>query len=215
MATNQKGSKDDRAISVEDLVGPYRENLRFFLEDTDFKQGVRCLELGCGEGRSIAPLARAGLQVSGIDVSEDDLAAARRWFNLCQIKGEFIHGDVSRLGTYFAPESLEFIIDGLCLHCLSGVSRTAAIREIYQTLKGGGIFALQSACGEIIDAKQKPLYDPDRKILNAGTKDERYVGNVDDIISEFVEAGFRLKKKLVKTRQHPRETDLLLAAFEK
>ena len=40
--------------------------------------GAPVLELGCGTGRILIPLARAGLQVVGLDISEDMLALARR-----------------------------------------------------------------------------------------------------------------------------------------
>jgi ubiquinone/menaquinone biosynthesis C-methylase UbiE len=55
----------------------YDDDASFYARLAEY-HGPRILELGCGTGRIAVPLAREGLQVVGIDVSERMLDAARR-----------------------------------------------------------------------------------------------------------------------------------------
>jgi SAM-dependent methyltransferase len=50
---------------------------RFAVELLGPGRGARCLDLGCGTGRAIPALIRAGWSVVGTDVSIDQLSAAR------------------------------------------------------------------------------------------------------------------------------------------
>ncbi|EQD77735.1 Methyltransferase type 11 domain protein, partial [mine drainage metagenome] len=49
------------------------------LLDRDRLEGLRALDLGCGEGRDLIHLARHGLQVTGVDISQPGLAKAELW----------------------------------------------------------------------------------------------------------------------------------------
>lgn len=71
---------------VRDYSGPnaiYYDLVQFFDDDVPFyveralARGGRVLELGCGTGRVLLPLARAGLEVTGVDASEDMLGVCR------------------------------------------------------------------------------------------------------------------------------------------
>lgn len=66
-------------------IAPYYDRLhRALTADIDFlltlagKTGGPVLELGCGTGRLLVPLARAGYQVTGLDNAESMLVRARR-----------------------------------------------------------------------------------------------------------------------------------------
>jgi 2-polyprenyl-3-methyl-5-hydroxy-6-metoxy-1,4-benzoquinol methylase len=58
-----------------------RLRLAFLLERAptaaEVGQAVRVLDVGCGEGRFVAELARAGMAVVGVDVAEEPLRRAR------------------------------------------------------------------------------------------------------------------------------------------
>jgi len=54
-----------------------RQDVRFW-QDFARREGGALLELGCGTGRVIVPVARTGVPVVGIDRSEPMLAYARR-----------------------------------------------------------------------------------------------------------------------------------------
>lgn len=61
-----------------DLVAPRDDAMEAFYRDSALAKGPRLLELACGTGRFAVPLAKAGLEVTGIDVSEAMLAKARQ-----------------------------------------------------------------------------------------------------------------------------------------
>jgi ubiquinone/menaquinone biosynthesis C-methylase UbiE len=204
-----------KAKFSREIHGPFRENLTWILDNGTIGENAKCLEIGCGEGRSLAPLARAGLQVAGIDRSAEDIAAAARWFGMCQLQGQFTVGDVTQLTHHLSPDSFDLIIDGYCLHCITGKKRHQALQEIKKVLTIGGVFGLQTACGEVKSAKPSSPFDPATRVLAAGTENERYIGNPEDIISEIQSVGLELISKQLKQRQHPHEQDLLLACFRK
>lgn len=43
-------------------------------------EGTDVLEIGCGEGGNLLPFAQAGCQVTGVDMAEDKIRAAGRFF---------------------------------------------------------------------------------------------------------------------------------------
>lgn len=71
---------DDYGVIAElyDHVGLYREraDVAFYLEEAGAAGGP-VLELGCGTGRVLLPVARAGTEIAGLDASERMLAVCR------------------------------------------------------------------------------------------------------------------------------------------
>lgn len=60
------------------------------------RRSRRVLDLGCGSGRVLAPLARAGHQVTGIDRDADALIRCRENLRTSRTTAELIHGDFLR-----------------------------------------------------------------------------------------------------------------------
>src|SRR5688572_29050651 len=54
----------------------YAPDVSFYVEEAR-RRGGPCLELGCGTGRVLFPVAAAGVDVVGLDASEEMLARAR------------------------------------------------------------------------------------------------------------------------------------------
>ena len=52
------------------------------------------LEIGCGDGGNLLPLARMGCKVVGVDMAEGRIRDARRFFKESYAEGEFIASDV-------------------------------------------------------------------------------------------------------------------------
>ena len=77
---DQPGSYDEYAAIAElyDYVVPYRErgDVDFFVEAAR-ESGGRVLEVGCGTGRVLIPTARAGIEITGLDLSPHMLAVCR------------------------------------------------------------------------------------------------------------------------------------------
>ncbi len=63
----------------EPFTGATTEELAFLRSVLDLRPGTRLLDVGCGTGRHAVPLAQAGIEVTGVDLSPEMLerAAAR------------------------------------------------------------------------------------------------------------------------------------------
>ena len=72
---------DEYSASAEfyDYVPPYsdRPDIAFWT-DVAVESGGPVLEVGCGTGRVLIPIARAGIEVVGLDLSQSMLATCRR-----------------------------------------------------------------------------------------------------------------------------------------
>jgi len=93
----------------------------------------RCLDLGCGTGRAIPALARAGWSVVGTDVSTDQLGAAREHAG---VLARLVRGDAHALP--FEDGEFDAVISILTHTDLDDV--VGAFTEAGRVLRGGGAF---------------------------------------------------------------------------
>lgn len=100
----------------------------------DDMTGMRAVELGCGTGYVSSWMARRGAVVTGIDVSEEQLATARRLAAEHGADIEFVLGDAER--TPFESAGFDFAISeyGAAIWC----DPHAWLPEAYRLLKPGG-----------------------------------------------------------------------------
>lgn len=70
--------KNDFVVDAYDWIVPHsaRQDIPFFLDVVSQSQ-AHTLELGCGTGRVLIPIARAGFQITGIDLSSRMLSMCR------------------------------------------------------------------------------------------------------------------------------------------
>ena len=70
--------KNDFVVDAYDWIVPHltREDIPFFLNAISESQG-HTLELGCGTGRVLIPIARAGFEITGMDLSNQMLSICR------------------------------------------------------------------------------------------------------------------------------------------
>lgn len=76
------------AMTCEEFFIPYIEQYKRIGKD------CRVLEIGCGDGGNLLPLARMGCKVVGVDMSVGRICDARRFFEESHAEGEFIASDV-------------------------------------------------------------------------------------------------------------------------
>jgi len=97
----------------------------------------RGLYVGCGNGRDFLPLSRAGLMLTGLDVSGTSLQqlAARA----PQYAGRLVHGDLSAV----SASDNDLLIGIEVFQHGDRATAHAAIRHAQRTLGPGGLFCLR------------------------------------------------------------------------
>jgi len=66
-----------QAIDWDRFVAPLEGDVAFFVEAAQ-EAGSPVLEIGCGTGRTLIPIAQSGIEIVGLDLSESMLAEAQQ-----------------------------------------------------------------------------------------------------------------------------------------
>jgi SAM-dependent methyltransferase len=125
-----------------DYVVPYqkRADVRFFVEAAA-QAGEPVLEVGCGTGRILIPTARAGVEITGLDLSPDMLAVCREHVKSepksVRSKIRLVEGDMRHfeLGQTFNLITLPF---RPFQHLTTVEDQLACLACIHTHLKAGG-----------------------------------------------------------------------------
>jgi SAM-dependent methyltransferase len=107
------------------------------------RSGGPLLELGCGTGRLLVPLAHAGYDVTGVDVSSEMLRIARAKVEadgLAQ-RVTLIHGDY-RDALLAGPYRLAFVMMNTFLHLTTLAEQLRALRHWREHLTPGGMLLI-------------------------------------------------------------------------
>lgn len=122
------------------------------------------VDLACGTGSVTALLAKKGIPVIGVDLSEEMLSVAQQKTQDLLPRPMFLHQDLSRLYlprgvdlAVCALDSLDYITDPACC--------AAAIRRIYRCLNPGGIFIFDVNTPEKLQAMDGQVFlDEDENV---------------------------------------------------
>jgi ubiquinone/menaquinone biosynthesis C-methylase UbiE len=95
--------------------------------------GARVLDVGCGNGKMMTPMARAGYDVTGLDICRGAL--------LTLAGQKTIQGDARNLP--FKDCSFDGAVCYDVIQHLLGAERNAAVREIKRVLVPGGLLFIQ------------------------------------------------------------------------
>jgi ubiquinone/menaquinone biosynthesis C-methylase UbiE len=71
------GETFDRVAEFYDFETTLVEDIPFYVEYAK-KSGGPVLELGCGTGRALIPIAKAGIEIWGLDISKSMLEIAKK-----------------------------------------------------------------------------------------------------------------------------------------
>jgi SAM-dependent methyltransferase len=131
--------------------------------------GPRILDLGCGEGRLSIELAARGMDVTGIDLSEERIrrATAMARSAMLGVQPRFVSGDLNTIA--LPANSFDCVVAHDSLHHILHLERLC--NEVEKALKPGGSFLIMDYVGMGIVRKLLagalygilPTYQPYRK----------------------------------------------------
>lgn len=137
-------SADDVYAEIVELYdlehADFAEDVELLLELAELGEGP-ILELGCGTGRVLLPLAEAGHTVVGIDSSEPMLAVARRRIDDSheQISAHLVRGDMTELAQIEGgPFGMVVASLNSLMHLTTSDAQRAAITGAWTLLASGG-----------------------------------------------------------------------------
>ena len=129
-------------------------DLDFYVEEAR-RAGSPILELACGTGRLSIPIANAGLEIVGVDLSESMLARAREKSD----RVEWIQGDCRTLDLKRQFRLVMLPFNSLLLFH-SRADFEAVCATVKRHLAPGGIFVFD-------------IFNPNLELLNRGPEDHR------------------------------------------
>jgi len=125
------------------------------------RPGMRVLDAGCGDGRNLVYLLRAGFDVYGVDVVSEALDEARALARRLAPSLPADHFRVEAVEQLSFPDAyFEFVISSAVLHFAPDEARFhAMVREMWRVLVPGGIFFARLASTIGIESLVEPLGD--------------------------------------------------------
>jgi SAM-dependent methyltransferase len=134
-----------------------------------WRAGARILDVGCGAGTNSLFLARAGFRVSGIDLAEGAIAAARARAEREGLRVDFRVEDVLELP--YPDEHFGGAIDIGCFHTLPVAARRRYSRELARVIHPRRSFAL-AWVGRESRGEEGPPHRPSVEEVAAALEDE-------------------------------------------
>ncbi len=138
----------DHAIALD--VGFYLDFAR--------RCGSPILELACGTGRLIVPLAEAGFEVYGVDLSDNMLAVCRRKVNEKHL-ADRVHLTLANMASFDLPRkgfALAYVALRSFMHLLTQDDQLSCLQSVYQHLRPGGYFIVDILAPDFEILAQKP-----------------------------------------------------------
>lgn len=176
----------ERAAEFYDYIVPYveRRDVEFYLEEAR-RAGGEVLELGCGTGRILIPVARNGVRVTGLDSSAGMLARLRAKLAAeppeVQARVRVIEGDMRsfRLAEHFPLITMPF---RSFQHLLEVEDQLACLEAVRQHLAEEGRLVM-----DVFDPWLEKLVEekPSEPMVEAGTQmpDGRRLERVSRVVA--------------------------------
>lgn len=126
----------NRALYFEELAQTSRKYFIPYLSQfIKVTEGMKVLEIGCGDGGNLLPFAERGCRTTGVDIAAGRIADARRFFAERQMEGEFIAADI------FGLKELEHSFDlVICHDVIEHIEDKAAfVARLPHYAKQGGV----------------------------------------------------------------------------
>jgi ubiquinone/menaquinone biosynthesis C-methylase UbiE len=147
----------ERAMLYDHVAAGVDGDIAFYVEEAT-ASGSPVLELGCGTGRILIPVAEAGIAVIGLDASSDMLGIARMKLAACrsdvQRRAQLVHGDMRefQLSEQFTLVTIPY---RAFLHNLGSEDQLRTLASVRRHLAADGRLILN-------------MFDPSVRLLAAG-----------------------------------------------
>jgi len=136
-----KRYQSETQISVEDVhyapLCPGERELKL-LGDVS---GISALELACGAAQNAVALAKMGATVTALDISPDQLRAARELVTSESVDVNLVRGDMERLGM-FRGGSFDLVLSAFGWEYVPDLR--ACFAECYRVLRDGGLLVVST-----------------------------------------------------------------------
>jgi tellurite methyltransferase len=165
---------DPGPCTLEDQFGPIDIYLFDQLLRGRIQPGMRVLDAGCGSGRNLVYLLRAGYEVFATDADPASIAAARDLASSLAPElpsGNFREEPVERMS--FDDGAVDVVVSSAVLHFSRDEAQFAGmVNEMWRVLKVGGLFFCRLASTIGMESRMTPL-GGGRYLLPDGS--ERYL----------------------------------------
>ncbi|HWP99033.1 MAG TPA: class I SAM-dependent methyltransferase [Vicinamibacterales bacterium] len=185
-----------------------RRDVRFWRRLAGGTRG-RVLELGCGTGRVLLPVARTGVRAVGLDRSAPMLARARRRLRRARLgRAHLVRGDVRALP--FAPASFALVIApyGLLQSIIRDTDLAAVLASVRRVLVPGGLFGVDL----VPDLPRWPTYRR-RLVLRGRAAGGAAVTLVESVRQDRRRGLTLFEERYTRRRGRRRETRRFLLTF--
>ena len=200
-------AEDDSAFGMGDdynsIAYYYDLEYQRFGFDLDFYResarragaNARVLELACGAGRLLLPLAQAGFDVTGVDLSEEMLKIARQ--KLAQAgpslagRVQLHQGDMRRLDEVLGDAQFDFVFVAInsFQHLLTQADQLACLRSARRHLAPAGVFVV-----DVMNPEEKEHYPADGRMeFNGATYNPAHHSTVYSFLSTTAQPADQLR----------------------
>jgi len=157
------------------------------------RTGGPVLEVMCGSGRLLLPLARAGLRLAGVDVSGSMLSLARERLAAASLseRVELVEADI-RSRAPRGPFGLAIVALNSFMHLADIADQLAALEHIYAALRPGGLLAIDLFNPDLRAlAEQRGALALDKSFaLPDGTRVQKFVAQHTDVATQTSQVTF-------------------------
>ena len=156
--------------------------------------GMRVLDAGCGSGRNLHYLMRAGYEVAGVDEEPRRIESVRAMateLNPALDPAAFVTASVAELP--FPDASFDVVLSNAVLHFSSNPeSWQRAVDEMWRVLAPGGMFWSRLASHIGIEDRVVPIGDPADHRYRLPDGSDRFLVSEADLVDQTDAWGARL-----------------------
>jgi len=214
-AYSKYGFQAQRKYPNEELIRFFGRNFNHM--DKAQKSEIKFLELGCGAGANLWPLAAEGFDVHGIEISNEGVELARAALENWGVEATVTEG--SMLGTSYPNSMFDVVADVFSSYCLDEVEfKSKFLPEVFRILKPDGFFFSYSPSkNSMAYINHAPARKIDGSTINGilrATSPYRCNNHKcrfiypDEYRSILVDMGFRVVELEVVTRTYNQMTEL-------